>query len=458
MKIPSRLIPLVEDGIIDEVLGQVKSGKEADVFIVRYGDELRCAKVYKEANNRSFRQAVQYQEGRKVQNSRSARAMSKRTRYGQKEAEASWINAEVEALNTLSAAGLRVPKPFGFFDGVLIMELIVGDDGEPAPRLNDITLTPETALLYHEELIAQIVRMLCSGIIHGDLSEFNVLVDAEGPVIIDLPQAVNAAGNNSAEMMFSRDVDNMARYFGRFEPGILGLKYAKEIWDLYQKGKLTPHVELTGQFKEPTKAADVGGVLSAIGDARKEHEDRILKKALDRSQDPREPSRFIKDEEPRGAAFREGNRMGGRQGRSHQGGQGGAQGGPRGGGRSHGGNPGGNGGHGGQGNPRQGGGGQASHHNPQANPNANPNSNPGSKPNASGYPNPGANRSPHGGPGRQYPPHPGGRNEPRRDPRPQGSPQPPPQTKQNHPDRPAGGNPDNWGRRPKPGGPGRRPG
>jgi RIO kinase 1 len=436
MKIPSRLIPLVEDGIIDEVLGQVKSGKEADVFIVRYGDELRCAKVYKEANNRSFRQAVQYQEGRKVQNSRSARAMSKRTRYGQKEAEASWINAEVEALNTLSAAGLRVPKPFGFFDGVLIMELIVGEDGEPAPRLNDISLTPETALLYHEELIAQIVRMLCSGIIHGDLSEFNVLVDAEGPVIIDLPQAVNAAGNNSAEMMFSRDVDNMARYFGRFEPGILGLKYAKEIWDLYQKGKLTPHAELTGQFKEPTKAADVGGVLSAIGDARKEHEDRILKKAQDRNQDPREPSRFIKDEEPRGAAFTdrkpggnrgEGNRNGGNRSRGNGNvtGNGSADGGRNsgGGGRNGGGN------------------GNRNHPAP-------------------GRPDPGAQRNAQGGPAGQQPQQHsqnGGRPDPRRDPRPQGNPPPSP-AKPNHPDKPAGGNPGNWGRRPKPGGPGRRPG
>lgn len=443
MKIPSRLIPLVEDGIIDEVLGQVKSGKEADVFIVRYGDELRCAKVYKEANNRSFRQAVQYQEGRKVQNSRSARAMSKRTRYGQKEAEASWINAEVEALNTLSAAGLRVPKPFGFFDGVLIMELIVGEDGEPAPRLNDISLTPETALLYHEELIAQIVRMLCSGIIHGDLSEFNVLVDAEGPVIIDLPQAVNAAGNNSAEMMFSRDVDNMARYFGRFEPGILGLKYAKEIWDLYQKGKLTPHAELTGQFKEPTKAADVGGVLSAIGDARKEHEDRILKKTQDRNQDPREPSRFIKDEEPRGAAFTD-RKPGGSRGEGHRnhGNRSGGNGNVTGNGNAHGGRNGGgdnganragNGGrHGGNGN----------HNRP-----------------APGNANPGAQRNAQGGPGRQQPqqPHHGNRPDPRREARPQGN-QPPPSPKPNHPDKPAGGKPDNWGRRPKPGGPGRRPG
>jgi RIO kinase 1 len=299
MKIPPRLIPLVEDGIIDEVLAQVKSGKEADVFVVRVGEEIRCAKVYKEANNRSFRQSVQYQEGRKVQNSRSTRAMSKRTRYGQKEAESSWINAEVEALNKLSAAGIRVPTPFGFFDGVLIMELILGEDGQPAPRLNDLSISPDLALLYHEELISQIVRMLCSGIIHGDLSEFNVLVDAEGPVIIDLPQAVNAAGNSSAAMMFARDVDNMARYFGRFEPGILGLKYAKEIWALYEKGKLTPHVELTGKFQEPTKSADVVGTLSAIGDARKEHEDKILKKA--QARDPKQgdlPPRSWNPREP----------------------------------------------------------------------------------------------------------------------------------------------------------------
>ncbi len=279
MKIPPRLIPLIEDGIIDEVIGQVKSGKEADVFVVRTGEEVRCAKVYKEANNRSFRQSVQYQEGRKVQNSRSARAMGKRTNYGQKEAETSWISTEVAVLNTLSHAGLRVPQPFGFFDGVLIMELILGEDGLPAPRLNDLSLSAETALGYHEFLISQIVRMLCLGIIHGDLSEFNVLVDAEGPVIIDLPQAVNAAGNNSASMMFARDVDNMARYFGRFAPELLDLKYAKEIWALYEKNKLNPHVVLTGKFQEPTRVADVAGVMAVVGDARKEHESRLLKKA-----------------------------------------------------------------------------------------------------------------------------------------------------------------------------------
>ncbi len=237
MKIPARLLPLVDDGIIDEVIGQVKSGKEADVFIVRVGEEIRCAKVYKDANNRSFRQAVQYQEGRQAKGSRTARAMAKRTNYGQKQSESSWMNAEVAALNTLSAAGLRVPTPFGLFDGVLIMELIVDVDGHPAPRLNDISLTPDEALSYHEELIAQVVRMLCAGLIHGDLSEFNILVAADGPVIIDLPQVVNAAGNNSAAMLFARDVDNMARWFGRFEPGILTLRYAREIWALYEKGQ-----------------------------------------------------------------------------------------------------------------------------------------------------------------------------------------------------------------------------
>jgi RIO kinase 1 len=323
MRIPPRLIPLVEDGIIDEVLGQVKSGKEADVFIVRVGDEVRCAKVYKEADQRSFRQAAVYQEGRKVQNSRSARAIAKSTRFGKKEAEASWIGAEVAALNTLSAAGIRVPKPFGFFDGVLIMELILGEDGLAAPRLNDMTLSPETALLYHEELISQIVRMLCAGIIHGDLSEFNVLVDAEGPVIIDLPQAVNAAGNNSAAMLFARDVDNMARWFGRFEPGILGLKYAKEIWALYEKRKLTPETVLTGQFVEPVRTADVSGVLDAIGDARKEHEEKLLRKSGERA--PRFQDRGAEKPEP-GSDHATSQ---GRNGEMHQGRErGGGRGGP----------------------------------------------------------------------------------------------------------------------------------
>ena len=278
MKIPKRLAPLIEDGIIEEVVGEVKSGKEAQVYVVRCGEELRCAKVYKDANNRSFKQAVQYQEGRSVKNSRTARAIGKRTRFGQKEAEASWISAEVEALYKLTAAGVRVPKPFGFFDGVLIMELITDADGYPAPRLNDLALEAEVARDYHKTLIRQVVRMLAAGIIHGDLSEFNVLVDASGPVIIDLPQAVNAGGNNSASMMLERDVRNLAEYFGAFAPELLATEYGKEIWAAYERGNLSPEAEFTGVFQGSQTQANVGGVLSAIKDARLEHEEKILKK------------------------------------------------------------------------------------------------------------------------------------------------------------------------------------
>jgi RIO kinase 1 len=269
----------VEDGIIDEVLGQVRSGKEADVFLVRVGDETRCAKVYKDSAHRSFKQAAAYQEGRRVQNSRSSRALSKRSAFGQKEAETNWITAEVQALTTLSAAGVRVPKPHGFFDGVLIMELVVDESGDVAPRLDDLELSIETAGSYHQEMIRQIVLMLCAGIIHGDLSEFNVLVDSRGPVIIDLPQAVNAAGNNNARMMLRRDVDNMARYFGRFDPSILRHRYAEEIWALYQNGLLTPDVQLTGVFEETGGLIDLAGVLEAIEDARRENEERVARRA-----------------------------------------------------------------------------------------------------------------------------------------------------------------------------------
>jgi RIO kinase 1 len=279
MRTPPRLLPLVEDGVVDEVLGQVRSGKEADVFLVRVGDETRCAKVYKDSSHRSFKQAASYQEGRRIQNSRSTRALSKRSAFGQKEAESNWITAEVQALNTLSAAGVRVPKPFGFFDGVLVMELIVDESGEVAPRLDDVKLSPETARNYHQVMIRQIVLMLCAGIIHGDLSEFNVLVDAHGPVIIDLPQAVNAAGNNNAQTMFERDVNNMTRYFGQFDPKLLKLQYAKEIWALYQNGLLTPLVELTGAFEESASLIDLDGVMEAILDAQREHEEKLARKA-----------------------------------------------------------------------------------------------------------------------------------------------------------------------------------
>lgn len=270
MKTPKRLESLVEDGLVDEVLRQLMSGKEATVYVVRCGNDVRCAKVYKEANKRSFRQAVTYQEGRKVRNSRQARAMASGSKYGRKEQEEAWQSAEVSALFRLAAAGVRVPKPYDFLDGVLLMELVTDIDGNAAPRLNDVALEAEKARSYHQFLIHQIVLMLCSGLVHGDLSEFNVLLGTEGPVIIDLPQAVDAAGNNHAFSMLERDVANMASYFGRFAPELKDTQYAKEMWALYEAGKLNPQSELTGEFAEEEINADVDAVLQEIEAVRLE--------------------------------------------------------------------------------------------------------------------------------------------------------------------------------------------
>jgi len=268
MKTPKRIEPLIEDGLVDEVLRPLMSGKEAAVYVVRCGKELRCAKVYKESNKRSFRQAAEYQEGRKVRNSRDARAMAKGSKHGRKEQEENWQNAEVAALFRLASAGVRVPKPFDFLDGVLLMEMIAGADGDAAPRLNDVVMEPDEAREYHAFLIRQIVLMLCAGLVHGDLSEFNVLLDANGPVIIDLPQAVDAAGNNHAFSMLERDVGNMAAYFGRYAPELKETRYAKEMWALYEAGTLHPGSVLTGEFAEEEESADVGAVMREIEAAR----------------------------------------------------------------------------------------------------------------------------------------------------------------------------------------------
>lgn len=270
MKTPKGLQDLIDDGVIDEVLRPLKSGKEASVYVVRSGDEIRCAKVYKDMAQRSFQARVQYQEGRKVRGSRAARAMGKATRFGRKEAEAAWKHAEVDALYALAAAGVRVPQPYGYFNGVLVMELVVDADGFSAPRLGEVELSAETARAYHRFLIRQIAKMLCTGLIHGDLSEFNVLVGPEGPVIIDLPQVVNASGNNSARTMLRRDVSNITISLSRFAPELLDTWYAEEMWALFELGELHPDTELTGEFEFDEHEADVDSVMQSIIDAREE--------------------------------------------------------------------------------------------------------------------------------------------------------------------------------------------
>jgi len=278
MKIPKGLQPLVDDGMIDSVVRSLKSGKEASVYIVACGGQIRCAKVYKEAQQRGFHKMAQYQEGRKTRSSRDARAMGKRGRHGRKVQEAEWKNAEVDALYRLVGAGVRVPAPHLVHEGVLLMELVQDAHGEPAPRLNDVEISAQQARDWHAFMMVQITRMLCAGLIHGDLSEFNVLLDARGPVIIDLPQAVHAAGNNNAFAMLARDVNNMRAAFGRAAPELLETEYAREIWNLYQAGELTPDSVLTGRFARDSSAPDVDAVLLQIEDERREAEMRLRRR------------------------------------------------------------------------------------------------------------------------------------------------------------------------------------
>ncbi len=286
MKVPPRLQSLVEEGLIDTVVRQLMSGKEAMVYVVRCGDETRCAKIYKEANNRSFRQAVDYTENRKVKNSRQARAMAKGTKFGRESQEAAWQSAEVDALYRLAAAGVRVPQPFNFADGVLLMELVTDADGDAAPRLNDVSFTPDQARQHHATLVGEVVRMLCAGVVHGDLSEFNILLAHSGedgsddfPVIIDLPQAVDAAGNNHAQRMLLRDVANLRDFFGQFAPELLKTQFGAEIWSLYQSGLLSNDTPLTGRYERAPGTVDLGSVMREIDDARDEDAARRLRMA-----------------------------------------------------------------------------------------------------------------------------------------------------------------------------------
>jgi len=277
MKAPPRLQALVDEGLIDTVVRQLMSGKEAMVYVVRCGDETRCAKVYKEADKRSFRQAVDYTENRRVRNSRETRAMAKGTRFGRQVTEAIWQSAEVDALYRLAAAGVRVPVPYNFLEGVLLMELVTDASGDAAPRLNDVAFTPEEAVRHHASLLKEVVRMLCAGVVHGDLSEFNVLLAADGPVVIDLPQAVDAAGNNHARRMLLRDVENLRNFFGQFAPALLGTRYGDEIWHLYERGLLRVESVLTGTHARDTGPVDLGNVLREVDDAREEEAARRLR-------------------------------------------------------------------------------------------------------------------------------------------------------------------------------------
>jgi RIO kinase 1 len=276
MKTPAALQPLIDDGVIDEVIRSLKSGKEATVYLVRSGGQVRCAKVYRDMAQRSFQRRAKYQEGRKVRGSRQARAMSKSTRFGRREQEAAWKNAEVDALYKLVAAGVRVPKPYGYFNDTLIMELVTDTAGDPAPRLGELDLAPEIAREYHGFLIQQVVRMLSIGLIHGDLSEFNVLVGSHGPVIIDLPQAVNAAGNNGALAMLERDVNNIRGTLGRFAPELLATEFAREMWAQFEQGELTADSKLTGVFARDETIVNADGVLLAVEDAREDALQREL--------------------------------------------------------------------------------------------------------------------------------------------------------------------------------------
>jgi RIO kinase 1 len=277
MKPTQRLQSLIEEGLIDTVDRQLMSGKEAMVYVVRCGDETRCAKVYKDPTQRTFRQAVDYTENRKVKNTRQLRAMAKGTRFGRQAQEAAWQSAEVDALYRLAAAGVRVPRPYNFFDGVLLMDLVTDENGDAAARLHDMAFTPEQARAHHETLLMEVVRMLWAGVVHADLSEFNILLGANGPVIIDLPQAVDAAGNNHACRMLLRDVANLRGFFGRFAPELLHTDFGQEIWDLYHRGALHPEVVLTGRFERKLEAVDLGRVMREIDDARLEEAARLLR-------------------------------------------------------------------------------------------------------------------------------------------------------------------------------------
>jgi RIO kinase 1 len=274
MRIPDALASLADYGIIDEVVRPLMSGKEAQVYLVRLGGEQRVAKVYKEAENRTFKNRADYVEGRKVRNTRDQRAMGKASRHGRAQIESAWRTTEVDMIYRLHAAGVRVPHPYNFIDGVLVMEMITNEQGEPAPRLGDVVLDSAGAEAVFDHLLAEVVRMLAAGVVHGDLSDFNVLMGTDGPVIIDFPQAVDASSNRNARKLLLRDVDNLHRYTARFVPERRALPYAQEMWALYERGELAADTKLTGRHKVSEHKVSTEAVLGLIGDATRDERKR----------------------------------------------------------------------------------------------------------------------------------------------------------------------------------------
>ncbi|MBS1121486.1 MAG: hypothetical protein H6Q90_3714 [Deltaproteobacteria bacterium] len=232
---------LVADGVIDEVLGRLKSGKEANISLVRRGDQTFAAKVYKDRATRSFKNNTEYKEGRKVRNTRTQRAMDSGGQFGRDAAEQEWKSAEADALFKLHGTGVRVPTPIMFYEGVLLMELVRDAEGRPAPRLIDVAIPPEEACAVFADLVAQMISMLCCDVIHGDLSPYNILAAAEGPTIIDFPQVISAVHSSRAEFFFLRDFDNVGRFLAGFDRSLaIHRADGRAIWRAYVSRELTP--------------------------------------------------------------------------------------------------------------------------------------------------------------------------------------------------------------------------
>ncbi|MBA3462335.1 MAG: hypothetical protein H0T46_20405 [Deltaproteobacteria bacterium] len=232
---------LIADGVIDEVLGRLKSGKEADISLVRRGGEVIAAKVYKDRSTRSFKNNSDYKEGRKVRNSRTQRAIDSGGRFGRDAAEQAWKSAEADALYKLRGTGVRVPEPVMFYEGVLLMTVVCDAAGQPAPRLIDVAIERDAAIAIYADLVSQMIAMLCGDLIHGDLSPYNILAAADGPTIIDFPQVVSAVHSSRAEFFFLRDFDNVVRFLAGFDPSLaVHSADGRAIWRAYVSRELTP--------------------------------------------------------------------------------------------------------------------------------------------------------------------------------------------------------------------------